>query len=115
MGGRSANARSILRKDFLNMENKALISNINSDSVSNVVAHLEAEKWYKLSYKVKGDFRLQFFCTDEDSGTRLFVINRCMLVTTGSYTYIFRPSQNAILEFEMRHEGEAYDIVLEEV
>ena len=96
------------------MSNIALITRITGENGSNVVAHLKGEKWYKLSFKVKGDFRLQFFCTEEDSGNRMFTINRCALVTKGSYNYTFRPSEDAILEYTMRHEGEAYDIVVEE-
>ena len=94
------------------MNNKALIERITGENGSNVVARLEGEKWYELSFKVKGDFRLQFLLTEEDSGNHLFTINRCALVTTGSYRYTFRPSENAILEYTMRHEGEVYDIVL---
>ena len=96
------------------MDNKALINTISGENGSNVVAHLKSETWYTLTFKVKGDFRLQFFLTEEDSGNHLFTINRCALVTTGSYKYRFRPSEAAILEYTMRHEGVAFDIVLTE-
>ena len=90
------------------------MTKITGNYGSNVVAHLKGETWYTLTFKVKGDFRLQVFLTEEDSGNRLFTINRCALVTTGSYKYKFRPSEPAILEYTMRHEGEVYDIVLTE-
>lgn len=96
------------------MNNIALITRITGEHGSNVVAHLKGEKRYNFSFKVKGDFRLQFFCTEEDSGNRMFAINRYALVTTGSYEYTIRTSEDAILEYTMRHEGEAYDIVVEE-
>lgn len=96
------------------MENKALISAITGMYGSNVVARLEKNKFYTLTFKVKGDFRLQFFLTEEDTGKHLFTINRCALVTTGAYTYHFHASEDSLLEFTMRHEGEVYDIVLVE-
>lgn len=96
------------------MENKALITKISGENGSNIVARCKGGKWYTLTFKVKGDFRLQFYLTEEDSGNHLFTLNRCALVTTGGYKYTFRPSEDAILEFNMRHEGEVYDLVLVE-
>lgn len=97
------------------MENKALVTEITSNYGSNIIGRVEGSKYYELTLNIKGDFRLQFWVTDEFTNKHLTCINRIAEVTTGSYIYRFLAAADAVIEFKMSGKGTASDIVLKEV
>lgn len=83
------------------MENNlSLVDNITYGArAETMLARVEKNANYELTFTSKGDMQLKFWIIDETTNRHLLVINRMSDITAGNYKYKFIAPDNGVIVY----------------